>query len=104
MLMSGFLRGGVGFLKNTGEIIKGSSGFNREVRVGVTHVSFFINMIVSNLLCLWYKVNVLRDYEQNINHSILFRSALVPVLVLPKSVPIPSNFVPILNKSVDFNN
>lgn len=39
VLMSGFLRGGVGFLKNTGEIIKGSSGLNREVRVGVTHVS-----------------------------------------------------------------
>lgn len=38
-LMSGFLRGGVGFLKGTGEIIKGSSGVNREVRVGVTHVS-----------------------------------------------------------------
>lgn len=37
-LMSGFLRGGVGFLKGTGEIIKGSSGVNREVRVGVTHV------------------------------------------------------------------
>ena len=36
--MSGFLRGGVGFLKGTGEIIKGSSGVNREVRVGVTHV------------------------------------------------------------------
>lgn len=39
ILMSGFLRGGVGFLKGTGEIIKGSSGVNREVRVGVTHVS-----------------------------------------------------------------
>lgn len=37
--MSGFLRGGVGFLKGTGEIIKGSSSINREVRVGVTHVS-----------------------------------------------------------------
>ena len=37
--MSGFLRGGVGFLKGTGEMIKGSSGVNREVRVGVTHVS-----------------------------------------------------------------
>lgn len=36
--MAGFLRGGVGFLKGTGEIIKGSSGVNREVRVGVTHV------------------------------------------------------------------
>lgn len=42
--MSGFLRGGVGFLKGTGEMIKGSSGVNREVRVGVTHVS---------MLC-WY--------------------------------------------------
>lgn len=38
ILMSGFLRGGVGFLKGTGEIIKGSSSVNREVRVGVTHV------------------------------------------------------------------
>ncbi|XP_018322639.1 HEAT repeat-containing protein 5B isoform X2 [Agrilus planipennis] len=37
ILMQGFLRGGVGFLKGTGEIIKGSSGVNREVRVGVTH-------------------------------------------------------------------
>lgn len=41
ILMSGFLRGGVGFLKGTGEIIKGSSGVNREVRVGVTHVSAY---------------------------------------------------------------
>lgn len=40
ILMAGFLRGGVSFLKGTGEIIKGSSGINREVRVGVTHVSF----------------------------------------------------------------
>lgn len=37
LLMSGFLRGGASFLKGTGEIIKGSSGVNREVRVGVTH-------------------------------------------------------------------
>lgn len=36
--MVGFLRGGVGFLKGTGEIIKGNSSVNREVRVGVTHV------------------------------------------------------------------
>lgn len=41
ILMSGFLRGGVGFLKGTGEIIKGSSSVNREVRVGVTHVSSY---------------------------------------------------------------
>ncbi|ODM89081.1 HEAT repeat-containing protein 5A [Orchesella cincta] len=40
ILMTGFLRGATSFLK--GEIIKGSSGVNREVRVGVTHayVSF----------------------------------------------------------------
>ncbi|XP_062123541.1 HEAT repeat-containing protein 5B isoform X3 [Drosophila sulfurigaster albostrigata] len=37
ILMAGFLRGGASFLKGTGEIIKGSSGVNREVRVGVTH-------------------------------------------------------------------
>lgn len=43
ILMSGFLRGGVGFLKGTGEIIKGSSGVNREVRVGVTHA--YVNFV-----------------------------------------------------------
>lgn len=39
ILMGGFLRGGSSFLK--GEIIKAGSGVNREVRVGVTHVSSF---------------------------------------------------------------
>lgn len=48
--MSGFLRGGVGFLKGTGEIIKGSSGVNREVRVGVTHVSDYVVVISLRLL------------------------------------------------------
>lgn len=38
ILMGGFLRGGGSFLKGT-EMIKGSSTTNREVRVGVTHVS-----------------------------------------------------------------
>jgi len=47
ILMSGFLRGGVGFLKGTGEIIKGSSSINREVRVGVTHVSYFIYIYIN---------------------------------------------------------
>lgn len=37
VLMSGFLRGGVSFLKGTGEMIKGTTAVNREVRVGVTH-------------------------------------------------------------------
>ncbi len=48
ILMSGFLRGGTGFLKGTGEIIKGSSAINREVRVGVTHVS------VDIFILQWY--------------------------------------------------
>lgn len=39
ILMNGFLRGGTGFLKGTGEIIKGTTGSHREVRVGVTYVS-----------------------------------------------------------------
>ncbi|OXA59612.1 HEAT repeat-containing protein 5B isoform X2 [Folsomia candida] len=44
VLMTGFLRGATSFLK--GEIIKGGSGVNREVRVGVTHayVSFVEKM------------------------------------------------------------
>ncbi|XP_058806084.1 HEAT repeat-containing protein 5B isoform X2 [Phymastichus coffea] len=55
ILMSGFLRGGVGFLKGTGEIIKGSSGVNREVRVGVTHAYVvFVQMLGST----WLERNV----------------------------------------------
>ena len=36
IMMTGFLRGATSFLKT--DIIKGGSGVNREVRVGVTHV------------------------------------------------------------------
>lgn len=44
ILMNGFLRGGTGFLKGTGEIIKGTTaGSHREVRVGVTYVSVCVN-------------------------------------------------------------
>lgn len=42
LLAAGFLRGGFGFLKSSsaGEMIKGGGGtLNREIRVGVTHVS-----------------------------------------------------------------
>jgi len=42
ILASGFLRGGTGgFLKGSaaGEMIKGSGNVNRDIRVGVTHVS-----------------------------------------------------------------
>lgn len=52
ILMSGFLRGGFSFLKGTGEIIKGSSGANREVRVGVTH-SYV--MFVKIMGSVWYE-------------------------------------------------
>lgn len=42
LMASGFLRGGIGFLKGSaGEMIKGGSSVSREIRVGVTHVSFF---------------------------------------------------------------
>ncbi|CAL8143424.1 unnamed protein product [Orchesella dallaii] len=59
ILMTGFLRGATSFLK--GEIIKGSSGVNREVRVGVTHayVSFIEQMGPS-----WLEKNL----EQFTNH------------------------------------
>lgn len=37
--MTGFLRGGFGFLKSSaGATIKGGGNVSREVRVGVTHV------------------------------------------------------------------
>ena len=42
ILANGFLRGGTGgFLKGSaaGEMIKGSGNVNRDIRVGVTHVS-----------------------------------------------------------------
>lgn len=47
LLMLGFLRGGGGasFLKGTGEMIKGSSSVNREVRVGVTHAYVIFSRI-----------------------------------------------------------
>ncbi|KAK4872023.1 hypothetical protein RN001_016147 [Aquatica leii] len=55
ILMSGFLRGGVGFLKGTGEIIKGSSGVNREIRVGVTHAYVvFVQMLGG----IWLERNI----------------------------------------------
>ncbi|XP_037078584.1 HEAT repeat-containing protein 5B-like [Pollicipes pollicipes] len=37
ILMTGFLRGGSGFLKGTGDMIKGAPAVSREVRVGITH-------------------------------------------------------------------
>lgn len=39
LLSAGFLRGGFGFLKSSSS--SSSAGVNREIRVGVTHVSMF---------------------------------------------------------------
>jgi len=41
ILATGFLKGGTGFLKSSaaGEMIKGGGSVNREIRVGITHVS-----------------------------------------------------------------
>ncbi|KAF5283589.1 hypothetical protein FQA39_LY17291 [Lamprigera yunnana] len=55
ILMSGFLRGGVGFLKGTGEMIKGSSGVNREIRVGVTHAYVVFVQILGGV---WLERNI----------------------------------------------
>jgi hypothetical protein len=55
ILMSGFLRGGVSFLKGTGEIIKGTSGVNREVRVGVTHAYV---VFVQTMGSVWLERNM----------------------------------------------
>jgi hypothetical protein len=55
ILMAGFLRGGVGFLKGTGEIIKGSSSVNREVRVGVTHAYVIFVQILGSV---WLERNI----------------------------------------------
>lgn len=55
ILMSGFLRGGASFLKGTGEMIKGSSGLNREVRVGVTHAYV---IFIQTMGSLWLERNL----------------------------------------------
>ena len=55
-LAAGFLRGGTGFLKSSaaGEMIKGGGGVNREVRVGVTHVSIQMKSFLLLLLLLFF--------------------------------------------------
>uniref|UniRef100_UPI00398F8C3B HEAT repeat-containing protein 5A isoform X3 n=1 Tax=Pristiophorus japonicus TaxID=55135 RepID=UPI00398F8C3B len=54
LLASGFLRGGSGFLRVSGEILKGGSSVNRDVRIGVTqaYVAF-----VSTLGGQWLELN-----------------------------------------------
>ncbi|XP_064600027.1 HEAT repeat-containing protein 5B-like isoform X2 [Liolophura sinensis] len=75
LLASGFLRGGLGFLKNTtaGEMIKGSNSVNREVRVGITHA------YVEFVKCmggLWL--------ERNIS---LFLNHVLELVSSPKATP-----------------
>ncbi|XP_067847513.1 HEAT repeat-containing protein 5A isoform X2 [Heptranchias perlo] len=54
LLASGFLRGGSGFLRVSGEMLKGGSSVNRDVRIGVTqaYVAF-----VSTLGSQWLELN-----------------------------------------------
>lgn len=57
-MASGFLKGGIGFLKGSaGEMIKGGSSVSREIRVGVTHVSELLFLFLhQNLGCLYQGV------------------------------------------------
>lgn len=55
LLMGGFPRGGVGFLKGTGEIIKGNSSVNKEIRVGVTHAYVIFVQILGGT---WLERNI----------------------------------------------
>ena len=48
MMAAGFWKGGGGFLKAGGEMVKGGGSVNREIRVGVTHVSYPFTFVV------WY--------------------------------------------------
>ena len=54
LLASGFLRGGIGFLKSGGEMIKGVS-VSRETRVGVTHAYV---VLVQTLGSAWLERNM----------------------------------------------
>ncbi|XP_050428188.1 HEAT repeat-containing protein 5B isoform X2 [Adelges cooleyi] len=71
ILMTGFLRGGTGFLKGTGEIIKGNTGSHREIRVGVTYAYVeFVQTLEINWL------------EKNLN---IFIRHILDLVVNPKS-------------------
>ncbi|XP_067895448.1 HEAT repeat-containing protein 5A isoform X2 [Heterodontus francisci] len=54
LLATGFLRGGSGFLRVSGEMLKGGSSVNRDIRIGVTqaYVAF-----VSTLGSQWLELN-----------------------------------------------
>ncbi|XP_071161425.1 HEAT repeat-containing protein 5B-like isoform X1 [Mytilus edulis] len=74
LLASGFLKGGIGFLKSSGEMIKGSSKeINREIRVGITHA--YIGF-VRTMGGLWL--------ERNIS---LFLNHVLNLVANPKATP-----------------
>ncbi|XP_038637209.1 HEAT repeat-containing protein 5A isoform X2 [Scyliorhinus canicula] len=54
LLASGFLRGGSGFLRVSGEMLKGSSSVNRDIRIGVTQAYV---VFVSTLGGQWLELN-----------------------------------------------
>ena len=54
MMAAGFWKGGGGFLKAGGEMVKGGGSVNREIRVGVTHVSCR-NCFVYLMVCGYLK-------------------------------------------------
>ncbi|CAG2165004.1 unnamed protein product, partial [Oppiella nova] len=71
LLASGFLRGGIGFLKSGGEMIKGVT-VSRETRVGVTHAYV---VVVSVLGSVWL--------ERNMS---VFLQHLLDLLANPKAI------------------
>ncbi|XP_055929916.1 HEAT repeat-containing protein 5B-like isoform X2 [Argiope bruennichi] len=74
LMASGFLRGGIGFLKGSaGEMIKGGSSVSREIRVGVTHAYV---VFIQKLGGSWL--------ESNLN-AIL--THLLELVANPKAVP-----------------
>lgn len=43
LLLGGFLRGGAGFLRASGDMLKGTSSVGKDVRIGVTQVDCYYN-------------------------------------------------------------
>lgn len=43
LLLGGFLRGGAGFLRASGDMLKGTSSVGKDVRIGVTQVDCYSN-------------------------------------------------------------
>ncbi|KAK3093785.1 hypothetical protein FSP39_020183 [Pinctada imbricata] len=75
LLASGFIKGGIGFLKSSsaGDMIKGSTNINREIRVGVTHA--YIEF-VKQMGGLWL--------ERNIS---VFLNHVLELVANPKATP-----------------